>query len=173
MEFLSKEIILGLNVQEFLLHLLNFAILVTALYFLLYKPVRKFMAKRDSDYRKAEQEYQDALKGKLEAKEEGEKILSEAREEAVSIAEEAHALAMVQTQEVLESAKEEAKDILVKAKEDSKNIYEKEKQDLYYSISDLAVNISEKLIERELTEKDNDLFIDSIIKDLEDGEDNA
>ncbi len=173
MEFLSKDIILGLSVQEFLLHLFNFAILVTALYFLLYKPVRKFMAKRDFEYSKAEQEYQAALKGKLESNEESEKILNDAREEAVSIAEEAHALAMVQTQEVLESAKEEAKDILVKAKEDSRIIYDKEKQDLYYSISDLAVNISQKLIERELNEKDNDLFIENIIKDLEGGEDNA
>lgn len=173
MEFLSKEIILGLSVQEFLLHFFNFAILMTALFFLLYKPVKKFMAKRDSDYKKAEEGYKTSVKEITQAKDESERILSEAREEAVYIAEEAHALAMVQTEEILNSAKDEAKDLLTKAKDDSKSIYEKEKQELYYTISDLAVDISQKLIYRDLTAKDNDKFIESIIKEINDGESNA
>lgn len=173
MEFLSKEIILGLSVQEFLLHLFNFIILVCALFFLLYKPIKKFMAKRDNEYQNAEEGYKVAVKEISEAKSESERILNEAREEAVYIAEEAHALAMVQTEEILNSAKEEARDLLIKAKEDCKSIYEKEKQELYYTISDLAVDISQKLIDRDLTAKDNDKFIESIIKEINDGESNA
>lgn len=173
MEFLSREIILGLSVQEFLLHFFNFIILMTALFFLLYKPVRKFMAKRDLDYKKADEGYTVAVKEIAEAKNESERILNEAREEAVYIAEEAHALAMVQTDEILSSAKDEAKDLLTKAKNDSKYIYEKEKQELYYAISDLAVDISQKLIDRDLKSEDNDKFIDCIIKDINDGDCNA
>lgn len=173
MEFLSKEIILGLSVQEFLLHFFNFIILVTALFFLLYKPVRKFMAKRDADYKDAETNYVAAIKEINEAKDESERILNEAREEAVYIAEEAHALAMVQTEEILNAAKEEAKDLLTKAKDDCENIHEKEKQELYYSVSELAVDISQKLIDRDLTSEDNDKFIDCIIKDITGGDCNA
>ena len=55
-EFFAKELLLGLTVQEFLLHLLNFVILFVALFFLLYKPVKKFMRKRKEDYEEADYE---------------------------------------------------------------------------------------------------------------------
>ena len=41
---------LNIDWQQILLHLLNFAILAGGLYFLLYKPVKQFMAKREAHY---------------------------------------------------------------------------------------------------------------------------
>ena len=38
---------LNIDWQQILLHLLNFAILAGGLYFLLYAPVKSFMAKRE------------------------------------------------------------------------------------------------------------------------------
>lgn len=42
---------LNIDWQQILLHLLNFAILAGGLYFLLYKPVKDFMAKRERHYK--------------------------------------------------------------------------------------------------------------------------
>ncbi|MBR3561211.1 MAG: ATP synthase F0 subunit B [Oscillospiraceae bacterium] len=41
---------LNIDWQQILLHLLNFAILAGGLYFILYKPVKSFMAKREQHY---------------------------------------------------------------------------------------------------------------------------
>ena len=41
---------LNIDWQQILLHLLNFLILAVGLYFILYKPVKKFMKKREVDY---------------------------------------------------------------------------------------------------------------------------
>ncbi len=55
---------LNIDWQQILLHLLNFAILAGGLYFLLYKPVKEFMAKREAHY----QEIDDcAMKDRVEA----------------------------------------------------------------------------------------------------------
>ena len=166
-EFFAKEIILGLTVQEFLLHLLNFVILVVCLYLLLYKPVKKFIKKRSEEYKAAEEKYQNSLKFTEESSRKAEEMLDKAREEAVKIAEEAHALAMVQTQEIIAGAHEEAEEIVKKAVEDSKNAQQNERENFYYSLSGLAVDISEKLLGRELKSSDNDVFIENLVQSLD------
>lgn len=166
-EFFAKEIILGLTVQEFLLHLLNFVILVVCLYLLLYKPVKKFIKKRSEEYKAAEEKYQNSLKFTEESSRKAEEMLDKAREEAVKIAEEAHALAMVQTQEIIAGAHEEAEEIVKKAVEDSKNAQKIERENFYYSLSGLAVDISEKLLGRELKSSDNDVFIENLVQSLD------
>ena len=42
---------LNIDWQQILLHWLNLAILTGGLYFLLYKPVKEFMTKREAHYR--------------------------------------------------------------------------------------------------------------------------
>ena len=41
---------LNINLQQILLHALNFVILFGAMYFLLYKPVKSFMDSRKAHY---------------------------------------------------------------------------------------------------------------------------
>lgn len=166
MDFLSKEIILGLTVQEFLLHLLNFVILVVALRLLLYKPVKKFMQKRDEKYKAAQESYNNAVRKTESAEQDAERIIDAAHEEAVHIAEEAHATAMIQAQEIIDGAHEEADKIKKRAVDEGEKAREKEKENLYYSISDLAVDISQKLIGRELNSADNDVFIENLLSGI-------
>mgnify|MGYP000292626769 CR=1 FL=1 len=47
---------LNINLQQILLHALNFVILFGALYFLLYKPVRDFMDSRKAHYEKMDED---------------------------------------------------------------------------------------------------------------------
>ena len=53
---------LNIDWQQILLHLFNFTILFGALYILLYKPVRDFMAKRTAYYADMDARAEDALK---------------------------------------------------------------------------------------------------------------
>ena len=59
---------LNIDPQQILLHLFNFTILFGALYILLYKPVRDFMAKRTSYYADMDSKAEDALHEAEESK---------------------------------------------------------------------------------------------------------
>ena len=59
---------LNIDWQQILLHLFNFTILFGALYILLYKPVRDFMAKRTSYYADMDSKAEDALKAAEESR---------------------------------------------------------------------------------------------------------
>ncbi len=60
---------LNIDWQQILLHLFNFTILFGALYILLYKPVRDFMAKRTAYYADMDARAEDALKSAEESRE--------------------------------------------------------------------------------------------------------
>ena len=56
-----SNIPLNIDWQQILLHVLNFVILFGGLYFLLYKPVKNFMAKREAHYAEMAQKAQSEL----------------------------------------------------------------------------------------------------------------
>lgn len=53
---------LNIDWRQILLHLLNFAILAGGLYFLLYRPVKDFMAKRERHYRDIDERAEKTLR---------------------------------------------------------------------------------------------------------------
>ena len=59
---------LNIDWQQILLHLFNFCILALLLYFLLYKPVKKFMAKRSAFYEEQAKNAEDKLREAEELK---------------------------------------------------------------------------------------------------------
>ncbi len=79
---------LNIDWQQILLHLLNFAILAFGLYFLLYKPVKAFMEKREEQYREREEKTAHALAEAERKSEEYSEKLAKSEEE-ISRAEEA------------------------------------------------------------------------------------
>ena len=69
---------LNIDWQQILLHLFNFVILSGGLYFLLYRPVKDFMKKRE-DY------YKDMMQDAESAKEEAGKLKEEYREKLMQM----------------------------------------------------------------------------------------
>ena len=104
---------LNIDWQQILLHWMNLAILTGGLYFLLYKPVKQFMEKREAHYRNLEEE----AAGKLR---EAEK-LKDAYQEKLDGAEEeirqARAKAQAAVQQSVEEQMLQARQIVAKAKE--------------------------------------------------------
>ena len=132
---------LNIDWQQILLHLLNFAILAGGLYFLLYKPVKSFMAKREQHYqeldaqtkqdraeaaalRKAAQEKYDAAADEIvhmrtpasdEIEAEKQRLLGEARSEARRILETAGKTAEMRSKKALADSNDEIRAIAMEA----------------------------------------------------------
>lgn len=157
---------LNIDFQQILLHMLNFVILFAVLYFLLYKPVKKFMDDREAEYKKASDEAamklkkaEDAL-GSLdnelaakekEAAEKRSAMLSEAQDQynrKISDAERAAA-------KILEDAGVQAEAIRKKAVEQSGE-----------DISQLVIVSVKKAVLN--SEEAFDAFLDDVEKDAED-----
>ena len=134
---------LNIDWQQILLHMLNFAILAGGLYFLLYKPVKSFMAKREQHYkemndaaetnraeaaalRKATQEKYDAAvdevirmrtKASDEIEAEKQRLLGEARAEARRILETAGKTAEMRSKKALADSNDELRALAMEAVE--------------------------------------------------------
>ena len=72
---------LNINFQQIFLHFLNFTLLFAGLYFLLYKPVRAFMSKRDAYYADLDRQAQEKLAQAEELHHRYEEQIAGAREE--------------------------------------------------------------------------------------------
>ena len=132
---------LNIDWQQILLHMLNFVILAGGLYFILYKPVKSFMAKREQHYkemndaaesnraeaaalRKATQEKYDAAvdeivhmrtKASDEIEAEKQRLLGEARAEARRILETAGKTAEMRSKKALADSNDELRALAMEA----------------------------------------------------------
>ena len=134
---------LNIDWQQILLHLFNFTILFGALYILLYKPVKNFMASREAYYedmdskandalgaaREQEQLYRDKVSGfDAEVKEEKARVrkdieemrdreISAAKSDAQKIVSDAKAEAEREKEDIISSAQKEITDMVTEAME--------------------------------------------------------
>ena len=97
---------LNIDWQQILLHLLNFLILATGLTLLLYKPVKRFMKKREDEYAAREEGTQKALDDAKDKEREYEQKLSDADAE---IAEMKKRAAESEAKKIVDDARAKAK----------------------------------------------------------------
>lgn len=153
---------LNIDWQQILLHLLNFVVLFGILYFLLYNPVKKFMAKRQEYYKQMDDEAKDTLKEAQIAKEEYTSKLENADQEIVSKKEESR-LAL---QNVYENKIKEADEVAEKIIQDARERGEREKEKLLMEaqkeIADMVVRATEKLAVNSSASDAYDQFLSSL-----------
>lgn len=147
------------TVVDLIINILNIVILFLIVKALVYKPVRKFLDDRRA---KVNEETSKA-----------QKILDQANEILKSkdtIIEESRKNAEIEAQKTFEEAKNNADFIIAEAKKNAKIIEEKsaeeiksQKENMIHSskneIAELAVNIAEKILERETNEEDTKRII--------------
>ena len=137
---------LNIDWQQILLHLFNFAILACGLYFLLYKPVKKFMAWRKTQYDEREAE---AARNESEAealKRKYEQMIREAEEEIQRRKEQASEELEAEKRQQLDDARKEARKIINTAKKTAEIRSQKVLDDAHEEIRSLAVGMVEKLV---------------------------
>ena len=156
---------LNINVQQILLHALNFVILAVGLYVLLYGPIVKFMEQRRAHFADMEKEAQEKQKKLDELEMEYAKKLENVNDEIHKL----HAEAMEKLDEEkklsLKNAKAEADEIIAAAQRQAQAEKEKALRSTRREIAGMVADAAEKLmIDKNTPENDSalyDRFIDS------------
>ena len=155
------------NVWALIAQLISFLILVIGMIFLVYKPVKKYLTKRreilDNEVKETEENKNKALNNVLTS----EKEIASSKQKAKTIINNAEISASKKRDEIIENAKIEAKDIIKDANIAADKIKEDAKLELKNQIVDTALKASKKVLEREVSEKDNEKIIDDFISQLD------
>ena len=155
------------NVWALIAQLISFLILVIGMIFLVYKPVKKYLTKRreilDNEVKETEENKNKALNNVLTS----EKEIASSKQKAKTIINNAEISASKKHDEIIENAKNEAKDIIKDANIAADKIKEDAKLELKNQIVDTALNASKKVLEREVSEKDNEKIIEDFVSQLD------
>lgn len=136
---------LNIDLQQILLHWMNLAILAGGLYFLLYKPVKQFMAKREEHYRELDQQAQDKLAQADRIQAEYRDKLEGAEEEIRQSRAKAQQSLQQSVQEQLDQAQAQAELIVSRAQADAERTREQALYDSQQDIRRLAETAAKRL----------------------------
>lgn len=158
--------IISVNFFSILFSLLNLVIIFLIAKFLLYKPVKKMLQNRQKTIEDGYKRAEDAENEAKEHKEAYEKKLEGAKDEANDIISSAVATANARGKEIIDSAKEESQHIVNQARENAELEIKRAEATIKGEIVDVSTKLTEKLLEREINEKDHSDLIDSFIDEI-------
>jgi len=152
------------NPLSILLHVINAIILLVALYFLLLKPVRKFMNARSEKMEAhllsitaAEHEAQQRI---VDARE----VITEARKTAADTVAKGVIQAHEQAQKILDEAHHNAAFIMKQANIDADSMRKKARDEMRDEVANLGLALASRLLQREVNQKDHDQLVDEFLK---------
>lgn len=153
---------LNINFTQIFLHLLNFLILFAILYFLLYKPVRNFMEKREKTYRDMDDEARDNLRVSEETKAQYETKISEAETEISQMKQKSRQEIEKNRDSQLQAAKDEAERIIREAKAEATREKDRIISEAQSEISEMVTDATEKLALQATAGEAFDQFLDAV-----------
>ena len=160
------EAFVGVNFFTMIFAWINLVILYVFLKKLLFNPVKNMIDSRqkeiDDMYSKAE----DSVKNANQMKAEYEQKISAANEESEEILKNAQRRAVLKEEEILREADKKASRILERAEEDIALEKQKAINDVKDKVGEIALDIAEAVIERDIDKKDHDTLIDDFISKL-------
>ncbi len=136
---------LNIDLQQILLHWMNLAILTGGLYFLLYKPVRDFMAKREEYYRQLDREAAEKLAEAERVKAEYQARLEAADEEVRQMKAKSQQAAQKSAEEQLAQAQSQARQIIAHAQAEAEHSRERVLKESRRELRKLAAQATRKL----------------------------
>lgn len=137
---------LNIDIQQILLHMLNFTVLFAALYFLLYKPVKNFMDSRENYYGDIEEKSEKAIEEANKAKAEYESKTAILESETAEIRSTASKEADRQAEKIIADAQQEASDIISKARAAANKEKEAIVRSASREIAELAQEAANKMV---------------------------
>ncbi|MCD8106079.1 MAG: F0F1 ATP synthase subunit B [Lachnospiraceae bacterium] len=158
--------LVGLVPWTFIAQICNLFIQMYLVKRFLFKPINNIIEKRKAA---ADAEIQDATKAKEEAqamKADYEQSMLEAKTKANDILTAAQKTATVQSEEIIREASRQAASIKAKAESDIAQEKRKAVNEIKDEIGSMAVEITGKVIEREISEEDHAKLIDEFIANV-------
>ena len=162
------ENIIGVNPWTALFTFCNMLITFAVLKKFLFKPVKKMIDDRQNEI---DSLYEDAAKAKKEAQaleEQFRQHLSEANQEREEILREATQRAQQREKEIVDAARTTANAMRLKARADIAQERKKALNEIKNSISDIAIDIAEKVTEKEIDAHKHTALIEDFIQKMGD-----
>lgn len=159
--------VISVNVWQMLISIANLLILFLILKRFLFRPVQRVLAARREQ---VERLYSDAGEAKAEAeaaRAEYTERLSGADREAEEILKRATRRASERSEEITREAREEADTLRRRAAEEIAQEKKKAINDIKNDISSISMEIAERVVGREIREKDHRELVDRFIGELE------
>lgn len=157
------------NIWDFLIQLIAFIVLIVIVFFIAYKPLKAWIEKRQKfiqdgidNAKKADESLKSIEKKKEEA-------IQEAKLEAKGIVDKARSQAEAQAKDIVDAAHLEATKTKESAEEDIALAKKKAQKEIHDEIVTVALSASEKLLGREVNEKDEKKLLDEFVDDVKKG----
>ncbi len=147
----------------FVFQIINFILIYLLLRHFLWKPVTEFMDKRTKTIEDSIKDAELKNKESDELKAQYEEKLDEIKEERIQILDDATKRAESRSAQIVDSAEEEARKILERARLQIEREQQKMMNELKGDISELAIGVAEKIIEKNLDAKTHDKMIQQFI----------
>lgn len=152
------------NPTTILLHVINAVILLVAMYFLLYKPVRKFTTARAQGIEEQLKNAQDTQSKAHDQWTASQQKLKDADQEAMAVISQGTIKAQEQAQDMIKSAKEQAGQIVAQARQEANTLLFSAHEAMADEAAVLAVEIAAKVLSREVKAEDHQQLIDEFVK---------
>ncbi len=152
---------LNINLQQILLHALNFVILFGAMYFLLYKPVKDYMDKRRQQYEKMDEDAKTHLAQAEKTRADYAAKLKGADTEIKQRREEALAAVQSAADAARAAANAQAETIVKNARANAAAEYDKTMAQAQNEISHLVSAATEKLVLESSASEAYEQFLDA------------
>ena len=154
---------LGLEWQKVVAYIVNVIILFFFLRWLLYKPIRKFLDEREQRFKRRNEEIEQKEQEANTLKSEYEGKLRAADDEASSILGNSRQNANQRADEIIEDARRQAKDMLERARGEIAEERKTARLAMREEVADLAIGIASRVLEREVSQEDNQHIIDKFM----------
>ena len=136
---------LNIDLQQILLHWMNLVILTGGLYFILFKPVKQFMEKREAYYRERDEQAEAKLAEAEKIKAEAQAKLDGADEEIRLARAKAQQALQQSTEEQLAQTKAQAQQLLVHARAEAEHDREEILRSSQRELRKLAAEATKRL----------------------------
>ena len=156
--------IFNINVYEIITQIINLLLMCLLLSKFLLKPVTKMLEARQND---VDANYADSETAKAEAetlRDDYAKRIAEAKNEAAQITKAAADKANAQGAQIIAEAQQQADHLKQKAEQQIEMERKKAVNELKNEISGIAIDIAEKVVEREINAKDHEALIQQFIE---------
>ena len=159
---LDQQMLISVGVQ-----LLNFVVLAVILGWLLYKPVRKYLAARTQRISGQLEDAQQKMAGAEELKAQYEAQLREIEAERARVLEAARLEAAEQSKQILAEARSEADAIRRRAEESTLQEKEKLQRETWQYIVEVSSLMTEKLVQKAMDSEAHQRLFDDAMAQLE------
>jgi len=142
---------------------INLIILVFVMKKLLFKPVMNMLAQREEEVGSMYEKAEEAQKSAEEMEKDYSEKLANAKEEASRIMKEATHEATLRGEQIVADAQQKASAITTKAQKEIEREKEAAISEIKEDIATLAVDIAQKVIEKDLDKKDHERLLEEFI----------